>query len=331
MTFKNYLQFVADSESGLLWRLTHKALHYLDRIHAKTRKSALVPFISRHYPELQIVFYDLGAAGGMDPTYGPLFALPCFQAIGFDPNKGNLEGLETTAKVRFYPFAIAGSRGKRALYVTKSPGCSSLFPPNEQNLREYPLADLLQVVRTEEFDVITLDEFVVQNSVPYPDFLKLDVQGAEYEIFQAGGCTLKNVTGISFETRLREIYTGEGLFPATHSLLADLGFRLISKGGRSVHFAGETLEMDVAYVRGADSLATPLDVVRAVLFCVCHENLTFAAHLVRNSSLPAGEKTMLLRFLRKDFGFSEAPETLLMKMALDRLSRKGTPGGKSFS
>lgn len=323
MTFRNYLKFVAESGSGLLWRLTCKGLYYIDRFNAKTRKSAIVAFLERYYPGIDIVFYDLGAAGGMDPTYGPLHALPNFRAIGFDPNKKNLEGLEVTEKIRFYPFAIAGTRGKRTLHVTKSPGCSSLFPPNEENLKEYPLADLLQVVRTEEFDVITLDEFVEQNRVSYPDFLKLDVQGAEYEIFKAGGRTLKSVIGLSFETRLREIYKGEGLFPATHSLLANMGFRMISKGGRSVHYAGETLEMDVAYVRGVDSLSNPLDVVKAVLFCVCHENLSFAAHLVRNSSLADDEKTRLLRMLRKDFECSEAPETLLMKLAIDRLSREG--------
>ena len=324
MAFTNYLKFVAESGSGLLWRMTCKALHYIDRFNAKTRKSAVVAFLNCNYPRIDIVFYDLGAAGGMDPTYGPLHALPNFKAIGFDPNKKNLDSLETTERVQFYPFAIAGSRGKRTLYVTKSPGCSSLFPPNEENLKEYPLADLLQVVRTEEFDVITLDEFVEQSRVSYPDFLKLDVQGAEYEIFKAGGRTLKNVIGVSFETRLREIYSGEGLFPATHSLLAGMGFRLISKGGRSVHYAGETVEMDVAYVRGIDSLSTPLDVVKAVLFCVCHENICFAAHLVRNSSLAADEKTRLLKMLRKDFECSESPETLLMKLAINALARKGT-------
>lgn len=324
MIFANYLKFVAESGSGLLWRVTCKALYYLDRLNAKSRKSAVVAFLNRCHPELQIVFYDLGAAGGMDPTYGRLFALPNFKAIGFDPNKKDLDSLETTAQIRFYPFIIAGSRGKRTFYVTKSAGCSSLFPPNRENLQEYPLADLLEVVRTEEFEAITLDEFIEQNRVACPDFLKLDVQGAEYEILKAGGRTLEKVTGISFETRLREIYTGEGLFPATHSLLAGLGFRLISKGGRSVHFAGETLEMDVAYVRGNDSLTTLEDVIKAVVFCVCHENLTFAAHLVRNSSLAADEKTRLLKLLRKDFGFAEAPETLLMKLATNHLAQKET-------
>ncbi len=324
MIFTSYLKFIAESGSGLLWSMTCKGLYYIDRINAKTRKSAATAFLNRYYPDIQVVFYDLGAAGGMDPTYGPLQALLNFKAIGFDPNKKNLDSLETTEKIRFYPFAIAGNRGKRTLYVTKSPGCSSLFPPNQTNLREYPLAEMLEVVRTEELDVITLDEFVEQNSVPYPDFLKLDVQGAEYEILQAGNRTLEKVIGISFETRLREIYVGEGLFPASHSLLAGKGFRLISKGGRSVHFCGETVETDVAYVRAIDSLSTPLDVIKAILFCVCHENLLFAAHLVRASSFGAVEKTRLLRMLRKDFTCSESPETLLMKLAVDHHSRKGT-------
>ncbi len=322
MFFAKYLKFVVDSESGLLWRLTCKALYYLDRFNAKTRRSAIVPFLNRFYPRIPVVLYDLGAAGGIDPVFTQLLALTDVKVIGFDPDKKDVESRESTAKIRFYPYAIGGKRETRTLFVTRSSGCSSLYPPNTSNLKEYPVSDLFEVIRTEPFDVTTLDDFVEQTNAPYPDFLKMDVQGAEYEILKNGGRALEKTIGVFFETRLRELYMGEGLFPASHTLLVDLGFRLISKGGRSIHFSGETLEMDVAYVRGINSLTTPEQVIKAVLFCVCHENLVYAAHLIRSSSLAADEKTALLRLLRKDFGFAEAPETLLMKMAVDRLNAK---------
>ncbi len=322
MIFANYLRFVVDSKSHLLYRLTCRVLYYVDRFNAKTRKSAVIPFLNRYYAKLQVVLFDLGAAGGIDPIYQLLVGLPNFKAIGFDPDKQDMESLEITSKIRFYPHAIAGNSGKRTLHITKSRGCSSLYPPNEKNLKEYSVSDLFQVVRTEELDVITLDEFIEQNNVPYPDFLKMDVQGAEYEIFKESARTLDNVIGISFETRLREIYKGEGLSPASHSLLARLGFRLISKVGRSPHFDGETLEVEMAYVRGIDSLTTEEKLVKAVLFCVCHENLTFAAHLVSASSLASEQKSRFLKMLRKDFGFPGTPETCMLKFAVERDAHK---------
>ena len=48
------------AESSLLWKMTCKALYYIDRFNAKTRKSAVIPFLNQYYPQLGIVFFRRG-------------------------------------------------------------------------------------------------------------------------------------------------------------------------------------------------------------------------------------------------------------------------------
>ncbi len=54
-------------------------------------------------------------------------------------------------------------------------------------------------------------------------------------------------------------------------------------------------------------------VIKAVLFCVCHENLNFATHIVRNSSLNNEQKTQFLSYLSKTLNPPETQQLLFLK------------------
>lgn len=316
ITLADILRFVVKTRSRALLQLTYRWLYYSDRYWAKRGKKRMLSRIHAEHPDLGVLLYDLGAAGGLDPLYLPLRELAKFRAIGFEPGREEGGALKNSVGIEFHPFAIAGASGARTLYVTKAVGSSSIYPPNAKAVSEFPIADFFAVTGTEQLIAITLDEFVDSSRAPYPDFIKLDVQGAEYEILKGSPACLQKAIGVSLETRMRELYTGEGLFPAMHSFLTDCGFRLISKLTGSPHFSGETLELDAAYVRGSDCLLTEEKLLKAVVFCILHENLTFAAHLVRNSGLMEAHKTRLLKWIRKDHGFSATPESFMMMVSL---------------
>jgi FkbM family methyltransferase len=316
VSLKNIITFLVYLNKKIFNSLFYKYIYYYDRIAAKSSKKGLIEFLNKYYPNLSITLYDLGAAGGIDQTYNAVENFHSFRAIGFDPDKEDISSLNSNSKIQFFPYAIAGKNGKRKLYLTKSPGSSSLFPPNTNNLSEFPIADFFEVKKVIDINVITLSDFIKQNHAPLPDYLKADVQGAEYEVFQAGDDWLPNLIGVSFETRLRQLYIGEGLFSETHNLLSSKGFRLISRAGRSPHFSGETLEMDVAYVQGINQLDTEEKLVKAIVFCVCHENPTYAAHLIRCSFLDSSKKTLFLKYLKKNYGFPQEPQTFMMKLSL---------------
>lgn len=259
----------------------------------------IITWLNEQHPHLAVVMYDIGARLGIHYLYTELLNLQNFSVIGFEPDRKEVANLNNTASSgikKTFPFALAESQASRTIFITKYPGCSSLYPPNKDLLEQYLVSDFFEVVGTETIETISLDEFAQQFDVAQPDFLKIDTQGAEYEILQGGHLTLNQVTGIFLETQLRELYLGAALFPDIHSLLTYLGFRLIFCE-YNADLGGEIVEFDLAYVRDSIDLELEEDLVKAVLFCLIHHNLSFAAHLVRRSRVSEQKKSQILELL----------------------------------
>jgi FkbM family methyltransferase len=312
------LNLLQKTELG--YRATFKISELINRVNAKLAKTRIIKFLNEQYPYMKVVMYDLGAAGGIEQVYRYLGGLNNFSLIGFEPDEKEVEHLKQSSEISIYPFAIGGDKGSRKLFITNFSHCSSLYPPNEDIIKDYPCADFFKIIKVQEIEVISIDEFLKENEVAKPDFLKLDVQGAEYEVLRGGSSVIKNsVIGIYLETHLRELYKGQGLFPDIHMMLLDLGFRLIYKSQSSPYFAGEVFELNVAYVRDIADLDNEERVVKAVLFCVSHRNLEFAAHLVRRSGLSNTKKLQLLKLLSKPL----KPENIELILLKDRARQEG--------
>lgn len=315
------LRLYAQHETPALHRIFSKLANLRGRLdRAKVRKK-LARFLAAYYPELSFVVYDVGAAGGICPIFGPLAKLPGFKAVGFDPGKQVLPEKQADKQEVFYPIGLSGADTKRPLRITESPGCSSLLEPNHDTLREFSVATLFRQVALQDINTMTLDSFVREFHAPVPDFLKLDVQGSELEILTGCSFLSTNVAAITLETHLRELYRGEGLFPAMHVFLTERGYRLVGQGS-SPHFSGEILEMDVSYVKSPAEVATAETSVKAAVFCACIGNLDYAAHLIVNSAIEGRMKNLWLRFLRRDTDDPECLQTRLLKIAVSQEADK---------
>lgn len=260
----------------------------------------VLAWLNEHYPNLPLVLYDIGARYGIHYLYTELLKLPNFSVVGFEPdqqeaaklNDNNISGIKKT-----FPVALAESKGVRTIYITKHPGCSSLYPPNKDLLAEYSVSDLFEVTDTTSVDTISIDEFTEEFDVAKPDFLKIDIQGAEYEVLKGGQSTLSNnVLGVFLEAHLREMYIGSPLFFDIHTLLSKLDFKLIYCQ-YNPNYGGEIVELDVAYVRNIKSLDQEENLVKAVLFCLIHNNFDFAANLIRISALSTAKKIEILELI----------------------------------
>ncbi len=82
----------------------------------------------------------------------------------------------------------------------------------------------LRGLRTEPITTRRIDDVLPQGPV---DFLKLDVQGAELIVLQAGENTLSRTAVVHCEVEFSPIYTGQPLFPAVQEYLISRGFALI--------------------------------------------------------------------------------------------------------
>lgn len=72
----------------------------------------------------------------------------------------------------------------------------------------------------------TLDSFIEENSLDIPDFIWMDVQGAEYNVLLGGGAVLNKVKGLYTEYGLLELYEGQKDLWFIETYLQSFGFSL---------------------------------------------------------------------------------------------------------
>jgi FkbM family methyltransferase len=88
-----------------------------------------------------------------------------------------------------------------------------------------------QLIRRTEIECVTLDSVIENLKVPYSfDFLKIDAQGAEYEILLGAQDFLRNsCIGLHLELFNMPLYKGIKLLPEVSEFLSRQGFELVKK------------------------------------------------------------------------------------------------------
>jgi hypothetical protein len=105
--------------------------------------------------------------------------------------------------------------------------CSSLYPPNQAFCDLFQnLGPLVRTERTIQLETVSLDFFARQSGIECIDFIKIDVQGAELEVFRGGEQVLKNVMAIVSEVEFQPIYVGQPLYEDVSAHLRTQGFAL---------------------------------------------------------------------------------------------------------
>jgi FkbM family methyltransferase len=138
------------------------------------------------------------------------------EVLAVDPNpwvqrmlKDNLSMLGPAARI--LPVAIAGSRGQRGFYDGGFPAISSIV--KNESLGEGVLVD-----------TVTLDDLVSSSGFTQVDLLKMDIEGAEGEVFK----TVSTETLKRIGTAIIECHPSAGVdsgFIAAR--LSDAGFRAV--------------------------------------------------------------------------------------------------------
>jgi FkbM family methyltransferase len=185
--------------------------------------SVEVPSLNR---PLRIVDVGAQALATESHVYAPLLNLIRTEIIGFEPLPNRLRQraeVERGAALTLLPYAL-GDGGTHTLYVNNDDATSSLFPLNQPHNSCFNHLSALHTVRTEQIQTHRLDDVVPNNPV---DFLKLDVQGAELMILQAGERTLSQTAVVHCEVEFSPIYSGQPLFPSIQECLTSHGFALI--------------------------------------------------------------------------------------------------------
>lgn len=129
---------------------------------------------------------------------------------------------------KHFPLALARQAGTSTLYVTESPSCSSLYPPNEPYISRFVgFQESMQPDFTVEIETTTIDQFFCNQAAQDIDFLQVDVQGADLDVLQGGAGLLENsVLGVQVEVEFAPLYVNQPLFTDVDLYLRQFGFTL---------------------------------------------------------------------------------------------------------
>ena len=177
-----------------------------------------------------INYFDIGSRGGFQKDLFPIaFAV---NAVGFEPEIIALEKLkkksnETWLTSNFLPFGISGRGGLRNLYITRDPVSSSLLKHNLELGAKFKKPQFFELDRVEKVQTRTLKEGLISANTGTIDYLKIDIEGAELEVFKSSSSLLNDVLAIKTEVSFVEFRKDQPLASDVDSCLSRLGFILM--------------------------------------------------------------------------------------------------------
>jgi FkbM family methyltransferase len=144
----------------------------------------------------------------------------------FEPHPQIFSELKKMYNFNAFDQAVSNVRGKtvfHAIDVTnneyKNSGISSLrdgLTTNKQNFIDI------------EVELIRMDDFLEQQQLESIDFLKLDVEGMNYEVLEGFGERLSAVKAIQTEGEYLQYWEGQKLFKDIEEILLKNNFKLVS-------------------------------------------------------------------------------------------------------
>ena len=171
------------------------------------------------------VLVDIGALGGIGSQY-EVFGED-IRVIAFEPNEDECRRLraEGDPKITYLPLGLGGREESRTLFVTYIPSSSSLFRPNQRFYDRTICDKIVQVIGEETIQLTTLDAALA--NAGEIDFIKLDAEGAEFDIMKAGRDFLSapGLLGVFTEIRWHRAM-GLPIFSEVDLFLREFGYEL---------------------------------------------------------------------------------------------------------
>jgi len=188
-------------------------------------------------PELlvePITFIDIGARDSLVEPFRSLKKKhpTLLKVIAFEPENTEHEVLSRLDEgTLYFNKAVSHSEGVRKLFVTQSPGRSSMYVPNLELCNQFSTKHhrSLEVTSEQYVDCISLD--IVLNNMEGlgGSFLKSDTQGSEFDICLGGENYLINeCVGLTMECWNIPVYTGIKTADEVITKLRDFGFNVFN-------------------------------------------------------------------------------------------------------
>jgi protein O-GlcNAc transferase len=253
----------------------------------------------------QIQIVDVGA-NPIDgtPEYTPLMNAGIGFLNGFEPDYAAFCKLPGHTNARYSNCALGATKEERLLHLCRASGMNSFFRLNGDLMQHFPLfrvwGEVLEEVPVKMFPLWHCKE------IESVDYLKIDVQGYEAQVFAGAAGALDDTLVVQTETMFIPIYAGQPLFGDQAKILQQHGLmfhtflsphiRPVKPLGKDSNpFAGvnQWVQADAVFVRDLrlwDELSVPQLLKMAAIMDLCYRSydLAYKALSMANSDLAAG-------------------------------------------
>lgn len=184
----------------------------------------------RVFKDEPFVLMDIGAREGLKSHWEAFFPDVTVIAFELDSEEASrLEKLPHDYRMKVFPHALARKSGSRQLNVHRDPYSSSLFRENKDFIDRLMLRDAFEIVSTETVNAKCIDD--IRGDLGDVDFVDIDTEGAELEIFLGGKSLFADpqLLGVFTEVRFHEGFNTP-LFSEVDLHLRSCGFSLYDLG-----------------------------------------------------------------------------------------------------
>jgi FkbM family methyltransferase len=249
---------------------------------------------------LTFTIIEIGAvplSNRKEPFHDLLNAFPGSQLIAFELDKQLCADLNRKSPrgMRYFAVALGRTEETRPLYETVHPMCTSLYRPNEPLLDCYNNLHVAKLKSISSVETVSLDRFTADHEIRDVDFIKIDIQGAELEVFQGGGRALRDLVALVTEVEFVPLYVDQPLFGDVCRFLSDQGLmfhKFIGLAGRTLrptianndpNFAIQHLWADAMFVRNVTTLTdlSPRKLLKLAVMSYLYESSDLTVHCLR--------------------------------------------------
>jgi hypothetical protein len=166
--------------------------------------------------EQPLVLIDIGASGELHTEWKEIAKYS--NCIAFDADSRDFSTDTTNSKFKKLHLinAIVSDKEdeKTKFYLTKSPYCSSVLKPVENELSNWWFNKLFEIEREIDLDNKSLIKVITEKEITYVDWFKTDSQGIDLRLFKNLPLSIQKKTIIAeFEPGFIDAYEGEDKIP----------------------------------------------------------------------------------------------------------------------
>ena len=180
---------------------------------ASSKHTSLTPKVMEND---KIVYADIGGTGERKGIIRD--NLEHIELLIFEPGSSP----KAIDGVTIYKTGLWSGNAKLKLNILRNHEASTVYQINEDLMSRYGIGILHDKIKQAEIDVHSLDHIV---SAP-PDFIKIDVEGAEFEILRGSKESLKSCLGIFVEISFKSRYIDAPKYFDTMKLIENAGFEM---------------------------------------------------------------------------------------------------------